>query len=139
MKILLNRNLLIRLYLILFIFIIFSLVGFYWQINCVGGGCSYYLMDKILDPLYYASLSLLTFFIFFLFLPFHYLKQWLNWIFSWGIIVSFAIVYANLHGEGSTLPIFARETIIILTVIFWIITLLFCIFLWWRGRRPSWR
>jgi len=137
MKKLLNRNLLIRLYLILFIFIIFLLVGFYWQINCVDGGCSYYLMDKILDPLYYASLSLLTFFIFFLFLPFHYFKQWLNWIFSWGIIASFAIVYANLHGEGSPLPIFARETIIILTVIFWIITLLFCIFLWWRGRRPG--
>ncbi len=88
-------------------------------------------------PFYYASLSLMTFFSFFLFLPFRYFKHWLIWVFSWGIVASFAVVYDNLHNlEGlfGPFPIFAREIIIMLTVIFWIITILFCAVLWWRGR-----
>jgi hypothetical protein len=135
MKKLLNKHFLIHLLLTLLLFFVSVYVKYYWQNICIGGGCSYNLMDKILDPLYYASLSLLTFFTFFLFLPFDYFKQWLKWIFSWGIVVSFALVQATIVDGNGSIPLFAREVIIMLAVSFWGITLLFCGFLWWRRRR----
>ncbi len=111
-------------------------VHYYWKIVCIGGGCSYALMDRVLDPIFYASLSLLTFFTFFLFLPYRYFRQWLFWVFSWGIVVAFLGVQANLDRPGSgPFPIFAREIIILQTVFFWIVTLVFCAVLWWRERR----
>jgi len=133
MKKLLNRDRLYRGLPIFFLVIVFFWTSYYWENVCVGGGCSYELMDSVLDPLYYASLSLLTFFTFFLFLPFRYFKQWLIWVFSWGIVVSYILVQSNIQGSGP-LPIFAREVIIILSGFFWLITLLFCAFLWWWGR-----
>lgn len=137
---LINRSTIFPLSLVLLTFGVYLTIELYWRVVCVGGGCSYDLMDKILDPIYYTSLSLLTFFTLFLFLPSSYFKQWLIWIFSWGIVASFAIVYNSLHSlEGlfGPFPIFAREIIIMLTVIFWIITILFCAVLWWRGRRET--
>lgn len=137
---LINKSTFFRLSLVLLTFGVYLAIELYWRTVCVGGGCNYDLMDKILDPIYYASLSLLTFFTFFLFLPVRYFKQWLIWIFSWGIIVAFAVVYNSLHSlEGlfGPFPIFAREIIIMLTAAFWIITILFCVVLWWRGRNHS--
>ena len=111
-------------------------IHYYWQTVCIGGGCSYALMDRVLDPVFYASISLLTFFTFFLFLPFWYFKKWLIWIFSWGIIIAFIGVQANLDRPGSgPFPIFTREIIILQTIFFWILTLIFCAILWWRERK----
>lgn len=93
-------------------------------------------MDKVLDPLYYASLALLTFFTFFLFLPFHYFKKWLAWIFSWGIVVATAGVIAHLNRPGSgPLPIFVQHIIFLQTLFFWVLTLVLCVVVWFRGRR----
>lgn len=97
--------------------------------------CTYNAVDSYYRPFYYASLSLLTFFVFFLFLPFRYFKQWLIWIFSWGIILSYSLVKHNLQPGGSMFEPPANRLVVILAIIFWIITILFCLILWSKERK----
>jgi len=99
--------------------------------------CGFNAIEYYYRPFYYASLSLMTFFIFFLFLSSRYFKQWLIWIFSWGFITCYILVTVNLQPGGGIFEPSADRLIVMQAVIFWIITLLFCIFLWWRGQRPS--
>lgn len=118
--------------MLLVIVLIYSYMS--WEYCIETRQCVNREVNNIYRPSYYASLSLLTFFTFFLFLPFRYFKNWLIWVFSWGIIFSIVLVRDNLNGMGS-FPIYDRETIILLTGFFWTITIFFCLFLWWWGRR----
>lgn len=97
--------------------------------------CGFNDVNFYYRPFYYASLSLLTFFIFFLFLPFRYFKHWLIWVFSWGLITSYLLVRHNLQPGGGMFEPPANRLIVILAIAFWIITILFCVVLWWRGRK----
>lgn len=110
---------------------------FYWQFCIDGGSCQYKLVDHWLRPLYYASLSLLGFTIFFLFLPMRYFWRWLIFIFSWGFPLSTVLVIERLGPLTGPLPIFARETIIILSVLFGILTLIFCGAMFWYEQKTG--
>ena len=108
-----------------------------WNMCIETGTCSSGVVHYYYRPLFYASVSLLTFFTLFLFLPFRYFKKWLIWIFSWGIIVSFIGVLSHLDSPsvGPASPFATREIIILQTIFFWILTLIFCAILWWRERK----
>ncbi len=113
----------------------FLIVNWYWLNVCTQGGCSYRLMDTFLYPLYYGTLALSGFFAVFVFLPSHYFSAWLKWIFSWAFPISVLIVMANVSRDSGLFPIFAREVIIILSVIFGIITTLFIVWHFYRNRK----
>lgn len=109
---------------------LFGVTSLYWSNVCVKGGCSYELVDTFLYPLYYSSLALLVFFGFFLLLPAHYFINWLKKIFSWAFPISVLIVMSNVSGGGGPFPIFAREVIIMLSVFFGAVTLLYVLWHW---------
>lgn len=107
----------------------------YWQ-QCISvSDCSYRSVNSFLRPLYYGTLSLSGFFAVFLFLPAHYFSAWLKWIFSWAFPISVLIVMSNVSKDSGLFPIFAREVIIILSVIFGTLTTLFIGWHWYRSRR----
>lgn len=110
-------------------------IKYYWSSVCLSGGCSYDLMDKILDPVYYGAISLSIFFTFFLFLPARYLTSWLKYVFSWLFPVGVLVVVSNLSSGGGVFPIFARETIIMYSIFAAVVTLVFVGFKFYRERR----
>lgn len=105
--------------------LVFLGINYYWKTVCLDGGCSYNLMDKVLDPIYYGAISLATFFSFFLLLPVRYLISWLKYFFSWLFPVGVLLVVSNLSSSGGSLPIFAKETIMIYSIFAAAVTLIF--------------
>ncbi len=125
----------INLLLIILMLGTFVSIHFYWRLVCSVGKCSYELMDTFLFPFYYGSLSLAAFFGFFLFLPAHYFASWFKWMFSWAFPISVLIVMSNVTNGGNLFPIFAREVIIILSVFWGLVTILFVGWRWWKTRK----
>jgi hypothetical protein len=132
----LKRIYLVKLLSITTLVLVIFFTDYYWKTVCYKGGCNYYLIDSILEPLFYGALSLLTFALFFLPLPPRYLKYWLIGIFSWGLPLSYILVKNKLFGTGP-FPIDEREVIILLTGVFWLVTLIFIGAVWWLGRKKN--
>ncbi len=109
---------------------IFFSASFFWSYCISNSACVYDIIRTTLRPVYYGSLSLLVFFGFFLLLPAHYFTNWLKKIFSWAFPISVLIVMANVSGGGGPFPIFAREVIIMLSVFFGVVTLLYVLWHW---------
>ena len=127
-----NKLKIIPLITLLLIAVLFRL---YWDYKCMGGGCSYILMDTVLDPIYYASISLSIFFTVFLLLPTRYLVSWLKYCFSWLFPIGALIVASNISTGGGVFPIFARETIIMYSIFAGIVTLLFIAYKFYSERK----
>ncbi len=111
---------------------VYSYVG--WENCSLNNLCNSNTFYSFYVPLYYGTLMLLTFFTFFLFLPFHYFKKWILYIFPLGFLISCVAVQDNLRPGGGMFEPPIHFLIYGLTIIFWIITLIFCAVLWWKGR-----
>jgi hypothetical protein len=108
-----------------------TLYGYLGIENCrINRMCWSDEINLVFRPLFYSSLSLLSFALFFFFLPYRYLKYWLIGVASWGMPLSFILIRNKIFGTGP-FPIDERGVIIILTTLFWGITILFCVIVWW--------
>lgn len=133
------KTLLLNKFLVLGIFIsslllvyVYSYLG--WESCSVTPSCSADNVYGYYIPLYYSALSFLTFFIFFLFLPFRYFKKWVVWVLPIISLIYYMLVKNNLNPGGGMFEPPIHFLIYGLTIIFWIITILFCVFIWWQGR-----
>lgn len=116
-------------------FVLFIGMGIWWDQCIQTGDCAYDIVRVWLRPIYYSSLSLSLFFAFFLFLPAHYFTAWLKWIFSFAFPISALIVMSNISQGGGLFPIFAREVIILLSIFWGVVTLLFVGFRYFKLRK----
>jgi hypothetical protein len=110
----------------------FGALSMFWDFCLKNTDCTYQTVQNLIRPLYYGSLALSAFFALFIFLPVHYFQSWLKWLFSWAFPLSVLIVMANVSSGGGPFPIFAREIIIMLSIFFGILTVLFIGIRWYR-------
>ena len=123
----------------LFLLGVYIFSFYMWNMCIDTGTCPSGMVQNYYRPVYYASLSLFSFSLFFIFLPYRYFKKWLVWIFLWGFPLAFIGVLSHLDSPSGNLafPFATREIIILQTIFFWILTLIFCAVLWWRERTHS--
>lgn len=109
-------------------FILMVVVGvitnYFWK-QCIEAGCRPGLVGDFLRPLFYSSISLAGFFGYFIFLPTHYFTAWLKKVFSWAFPISLLILLQEIYSTGGMFPIYEREVIILLSIFFGAVTLLF--------------
>ena len=121
--------------------LMFVAVGFFtwvqmkWK-TCPVIDCSHNLIDNFLRTIGPGSIYLIGYFTIFLFLPDHYFKSWLRYVFSWGFPL---VVYLTYITTGSSsIPAYGKEDVVrFWGVAFAVITLLFIAYRFVRLRKKK--
>lgn len=103
----------------------YAVLHYFWADICVSYECSSYVMSGFLAPLREAGLVLTAVTLPFLFLPTHYFKTWLLWIFLPATAFTL-LALANLDPNSSNMFRTTREVAMANFMYWWLpLTLLF--------------
>ena len=117
--------------------LIYLSINFYWQLNCVEGGCSRESKHMFISALFDFAKYLAIVIIPFLFLPRHYFTGWLLWCCSWTTVLMLWAM-STVRYPSSGIPSFSRSDFAdIWFKLIVLVTIIFIVVRFWLDRRNN--